>query len=217
MVLRSSSRKSRVIVLFSNFSCATGAEGSRRGWLSSLATPCKERRSTLWLRTLLLLALTWPALASAQAFRCGDSTSVLYTDQPCADGALIVPERTAEQERMDEQRALEAHQRQLRRQASVRQLQQERLQRERERLEREQAAQPAATADEDDVMIVRQGPPLWGAWHRVPHPSHHWRRHHRHELQGEPAQTPSRLWPPTQRHLQPPIQNHRRPPAGRRH
>ena len=55
-------------------------------------------------RTVLLAALlSLPLLASAQAIRCTDPATgkTLYTDQPCQGGQLVVPPRTAEEQRRD--------------------------------------------------------------------------------------------------------------------
>ena len=61
--------------------------------------------------TALLLAL--PLAAGAQAIRCTDPATgkVLYTDQPCKNGALVVPKRTEEELRQDAQAAQEARER----------------------------------------------------------------------------------------------------------
>lgn len=67
----------------------------------------------------LLLGLAAPA--QAQVFRCpdGESDSYLYTDQPCEQGALVVPERSPEEIQREAERVLEyrARQVQLREQA----------------------------------------------------------------------------------------------------
>ena len=61
-------------------------------------------------RLLMILLLALPGVAAAQAFRCvdADTGQVLYTDQPCQGGALVVPERSEEQRRADAVAAVRA-------------------------------------------------------------------------------------------------------------
>ena len=86
--------------------------------------------------SLAALALALPLAAQAQAFRCTDASGgVLYTDQPCAGGDLVVPALTEEEL---EQRRQADEEAQARRAAERQQeLEAERLRLERERLELE--------------------------------------------------------------------------------
>ena len=89
--------------------------------------------------TALLLAL--PLAAGAQAIRCTDPATgkVLYTDQPCKNGALVVPKRTEEELRQDAQAAQEA--------------------RERRAEQREQAAQAREAQRREAALIEAARPP----------------------------------------------------------
>ena len=77
-----------------------------------------------------------PALAGAQALRCKDPATgkILYTDQPCKGGELVVPARTEAEQRQDAEAAALARERALRREDIA-------LQRERQQLQAAQAAQ----------------------------------------------------------------------------
>lgn len=85
------------------------AGGSGAGRLGPVARAagrrhgCRSWTRSAGLRGLGLVLMLLPGLAAAQAFRCADSAAgaVLYTDQPCAQGVLVVPERSAEQARLD--------------------------------------------------------------------------------------------------------------------
>lgn len=118
---------------------------TRRG---CCGTGVRSRAAGLYLVGGLLLLLLLPGRAPAQAFRCVDAVTgqAVYTDQPCRGGELVVPKRSAEEERADTDRAQDARERQLQRQETVLQLQQDRLQREQDRLARAQARQAAADA-----------------------------------------------------------------------
>jgi len=61
--------------------------------------------------TALLLAV--PLVASAQAIRCTDPATgkVLYTDQPCKNGEVVVPKRSEEEIRQEALAAQEARER----------------------------------------------------------------------------------------------------------
>lgn len=109
-------------------------------WWRSLVGPL--------LRLTLLLALASPLWAAAQAFRCTDPASgqVVYTDQDCEGGILVVPERSVEQRRLDAQRAQSARMRQLQRERELLQAQQRRLTRQNQARAREQALPPERSA-----------------------------------------------------------------------
>lgn len=83
------------------------------------------------IRTAVLLAaaLALPPLAGAQAIRCTDPATgkTLYTDQPCKGGQLVVPARTAEEQRRDAERAATAREQALRREEMALQREQQRL------------------------------------------------------------------------------------------
>ena len=113
--------------------------------------PARQRSETLermnrvaFSRVFSLVVLALPLAVQAQAFRCTDPATgrVLYTDQPCAGGDLVVPALTEEEQ---ERRRL-AESEALARRAAERQqaLEAERLQLERERLELERSAVQAA-------------------------------------------------------------------------
>ena len=59
---------------------------------------------------LVALLTLLPAVAGAQAIRCKDPATgkILYTDQPCQGGQLVVPPRTAEEQRRDAESAAAA-------------------------------------------------------------------------------------------------------------
>lgn len=99
---------------------------------------------------LAAFALALPLAAQAQAFRCPDPATgkVLYTDQPCTGGDLVVPAPTAEE--LERRRQAEAQAQERRAAERQQALEAERLRLERERLELErsavQAAQPQNSA-----------------------------------------------------------------------
>ena len=106
-------------------------------------------------RTVLLAALlSLPLLASAQAIRCTDPATgkTLYTDQPCQGGQLVVPPRTAEEQRRDAESAAAAREQALRREELT-------LQREQQRLDaaraQEAARPPASPADSEACRAAR--------------------------------------------------------------
>ena len=75
------------------------------------------------MRTLAIaLMLSLPLVAGAQAFRCKDPTtgSVVYTDQPCKGGEMVVPARTDADRLADEQAAEQARARAVDRQQQAR-------------------------------------------------------------------------------------------------
>lgn len=100
--------------------------------------------------SLAALVLALPLVAQAQAFRCTDATGrVLYTDQPCDGGNLVVPPPTEEELERRRQADAEA---QARRAAERQQaLEAERLRLERERLELERSAVQAANPQDSSA------------------------------------------------------------------
>lgn len=106
--------------------------------------------------TVLALALLLPTLAAAQAIRCTDPATgkVLYTDQPCKGGTLVVPKRTEAEQRADEEAAALAQERAERR---AQQAQEQALQREQLRQQALAAeATRAAAASPADSVACRQ-------------------------------------------------------------
>ena len=103
--------------------------------------------------SLAALALALPLAAHAQAFRCTDASGrVLYTDQPCTGGELVVPALTEEEQERRRQADVEA---QARRAAERQQeMEAERLRLERERLEIERNA--AQAVQPQDSSACRQ-------------------------------------------------------------
>lgn len=100
--------------------------------------------------SLAALALAPPLAAQAQAFRCTDASGrVLYTDQPCDGGDLVVPALTPEEQERRRQADAEA---QARRAAERQQeMEAERLRLERERLELERNAVQAANPQDSSA------------------------------------------------------------------
>lgn len=99
---------------------------------------------------LAALALALPLAAHAQAFRCTDATGrVLYTDQPCAGGDLVVPALTPEEQERRRQADAEAQAREAAQRQQA--LEAERLRLERERLELERSAVQAANPQESSA------------------------------------------------------------------
>ncbi|MBQ9578226.1 MAG: DUF4124 domain-containing protein [Ottowia sp.] len=116
--------------------------------------PLRARSETLerMNRTAFFLAaLALPLAVQAQAFRCTDPASgrVLYTDQPCSGGELVVPALTEE----EQERRRQADEEAQAREAAQRQqaLEAERLRLERERLELERSAVRAANPQESSA------------------------------------------------------------------
>lgn len=94
------------------------------------------------IRSVSMLLVLWlPLTALAQAYRCPDPASgrILYTDQPCAGGATVVPKPTPEQLQEQAQRDDAA--------------------RERARLERELAVEREARRQEEARAAEALRPP----------------------------------------------------------
>ncbi len=90
----------------------------------------------------IALLLSLPLVAGAQAIRCKDAAGrVVYTDQPCAGGQVVVPARTDAERLADEQSAEQARAR-----AADRQQQAQSDQRARDDAARQDAANRAAAA-----------------------------------------------------------------------
>ena len=106
--------------------------------------------------TVFALALLLPTLAAAQAIRCTDPATgkVLYTDQPCKGGTLVVPKRTEAEQRADEEAAALAQDRAERR---AQQAQEQALQREqlRQQTLAAEAARAAAASPADSAACRR--------------------------------------------------------------
>ena len=101
--------------------------------------------------TLIVLALALPALAGAQAFKCVQNGTTLYTDQPCKGGETVVPERTPEELQAERDRADVARARML----------EQSLDREQARLDARQQSlaatgTPPAPWDSADCRAARQ-------------------------------------------------------------
>ena len=96
------------------------------------------------LTAALLLAV--PLMASAQAIRCTDPSTgkVLYTDQPCKNGQVVVPKRTEEEMRQDALAAQDARERRAEQQEQA----QRREAQNREAARLEAAARPPLSAAE---------------------------------------------------------------------
>ena len=94
--------------------------------------------------TLAALALALPLAAGAQAFRCTDPATgrVLYTDQPCDGGNLVVPAVTPDEHERRRQAQSDAWARQSLTQQQA--LERERLNLERERLQVQREAVQAS-------------------------------------------------------------------------
>ena len=96
-------------------------------------------------RFALIAALVLlPAVAGAQAIRCTDPSSgrILYTDQPCAGGALVVPKRSEAEMQQDADSAALARERE--RDRAERQ-DERALRRDNLRVQRETSQTPAAS------------------------------------------------------------------------
>lgn len=95
-----------------------------------------------------------PAAVSAQAFRCTDPASgqVLYTDQPCAGAALVVPKRSEAERQQDAANAAIARERERERaeRQDERALQHEAL-----RTQRDLARPPVAAAESEACRRAR--------------------------------------------------------------
>ena len=103
----------------------------------------------------LIAALTLlPAVAGAQAIRCQDPVSgkILYTDQPCPGGALVVPKRSEAEMQQDAANAALARERE--RDRAERQ-DERALQRETLRAQREATPAPAAPAESEACRAAR--------------------------------------------------------------
>ena len=103
----------------------------------------------------LIAALTLlPAVAGAQAIRCQDPVSgkILYTDQPCPGGALVVPKRSEAEMQQDAANAALARERE--RDRAERQ-DERALQRETLRAQREATRAPAAPAESEACRAAR--------------------------------------------------------------
>ncbi len=111
----------------------------------------------LAMHRILLLAVFCglPALAGAQAVRCQDPATgrVLYTDQPCPGGELVVPKRSAAELQQEAAQAAQAREAAERREALA-------VQREQLRLESTRQADaavraPAVPAESDACRAAR--------------------------------------------------------------
>ena len=173
-----------------------------------------------------LALLCWlPVGVAAQAIRCTDPASgaVLYTDQPCKGGALVVPKRSADELREDAANAALARERAERREEAALQRQQLRLEHERQA----EAARPAPastpadsetcrsaraeasfragsrTASEEEIRTARAnaalacGQPPPAEIVVVPAPAPHWRPVHRPGA-AHPVRPPPRPQPQPQ-------------------
>ena len=91
----------------------------------------------------IAMLLSLPLVAGAQAFRCTDPATgrIVYTDQPCRGGEVVVPARTEAERLADELSAEQARAR-----AAERQLQAQQDQRLRQEAARQEAAERAAAA-----------------------------------------------------------------------
>lgn len=102
---------------------------------------------------LALLALL-PAVAGAQAIRCKDPATgqVLYTDQPCKGGELVVPKRSEAEIQQDAANAAAARERERDR---AERREERALQREQLRAQQASARPPAASTDTEACRAAR--------------------------------------------------------------
>lgn len=109
------------------------------------------------LRATLFAAMLLPSLAAAQAIKCTDPVSgrILYTDQPCKGGELVVPPRTEEELRQDAQAAAVAREQALRRAELAAQREQQRLDAAQAQQAREQARRAASPAESEACRAAR--------------------------------------------------------------
>ena len=107
-------------------------------------------------RTVLLAALlSLPLLASAQAIRCKDPATgkILYTDQPCKGGELVVPQRSEADIARDAANAAAAREREHDR--AIQQREERALQREQLRAQQAALPPPAPPAETEACRAAR--------------------------------------------------------------